>query len=71
VFVSCRSGRVVEVPAHHNIFVPVGAAHREGDLVNPATVDVEADVAFRVLRPGCLFIVDDVVEVVEEVRLTF
>lgn len=63
MLVSCKSGRVLDVPAHHSVFAPVGN-YKEGDLIDPSAVEVEPGLASAALRPGYLFIVDNRVEAV-------
>lgn len=65
--VKCRSGLALTIPCHHTVFTPVGD-YQEGDVVDPTTVDFEADRAPVVLEPGRRIIVDNKVEVVETVR---
>lgn len=63
--VKCRSGRVLDIPSHHTVFSPVGQYH-DGDVVDPATVDVAITIA-TALHRGHVLIVDNRVEVVEAV----
>jgi hypothetical protein len=64
--VKFESGRVLQIPARHHVYVPVGG-YSDGDPVDPATVDFEADYAERLVRQGQKLIVDNVVEVVSVV----
>lgn len=65
--VSCRSGRILSIPAHHPVFVPLGD-YREGDTVDPLTVAFQQDRAFLFLMPGLKLIVDSKVEIIATVR---
>ncbi len=55
----------MDIPDHHTVFSPVGDCH-EGDLVDPATVDVCPESPSQA-RPGQMLIIDNVIEVLDEV----
>lgn len=65
--VKCKSGKVLTIPHHDPVFVPVGN-YREGDTVDPETVEFESGRATAVLERGQRIIVDNTVEIVESVR---
>ena len=62
-----ESGRELRIPAHHPVYTPVGE-YREGDKVDPETVNVAVDRAGLLMR-GLRIIVDNKVEVVRTVAL--
>lgn len=63
--VTTASGLRVRIPAHHDVFSPVGD-YRPGDPIDPAAVDVTVGTAIAI-DPGDRIIVDNRVEVVAEV----
>jgi len=63
--VTTESGRRLIIPAHHPVYTPLGD-YREGQEVDPVTVDVDSDRA-ATLRRGNRIIVDNRVEVVAQV----
>ncbi len=65
--VMTESGRQLKIPAHHPVYTPVGE-YRDGDRVDPETVDVEVDRAGLIVR-GEKIIVDNRVEVVRTIAL--
>lgn len=63
--VTTESGRRLTIPAHHPVFTPRGD-YRQGDVIDPGTVDVDSDRADG-LTPRQRIIVDNRVEVVAAV----
>ena len=59
----CRSGKELDIPRHDPVFVPVGD-YREGDVVDPQTVEFESGLAQAVLEIGQKIIVDNTVKVI-------
>jgi hypothetical protein len=65
--VTTASGRRLLIPAHHPVYAPVGE-YRDGDAVDPATVDVDVSKAEE-LNAGSRLILDNKVETVAGVEL--
>lgn len=63
-----RSGREMEIPDHHTVFVPEDAC-QEGDVIDPSTVHLLPTRPGRA-RPGQKLIVDNIVEVLDLVTST-
>lgn len=66
--VTTESGRSLMIPAHHQVFWPVEQRFRPGDVIDPATVEVDSDRA-ATLRRGDRLILDNKVERVAAVAM--
>lgn len=61
--VVCTSGRVLEIPDHHSVFIPRGE-YQDGQIIDPETVEFDVEQAGTALRTGLRIIVDNRVETV-------
>jgi hypothetical protein len=65
--VRCESGIRLNIPAYHTVFVP-HADYFTGEIIDPASVVFTTAVADSVLCRGQRIIVDDVVEIIADVK---